>query len=45
MRTYKNHCWQDPNKKKWRFYEELEFLKEEIDKPKKPQFNVMKENY
>ena len=31
---------QDPNKKKWKFYEKLEFLKEEIDKPKKPQFNV-----
>ena len=31
---------QDPNKKKWKFYEKLKFLKEEIDKPKKPQFNV-----
>ena len=31
---------QDPNKKKWKFYEKLEFLKEEIDKPKKPQLNV-----
>ena len=31
---------QDPNKKKQKFYEKLEFLKEEIDKPKKPQFNV-----
>ena len=31
---------QDPNKKKWKFYEKLEFLKEEIDKPKKPQFKV-----
>ena len=31
---------QDPNKKKWKFYEKLELLKEEIDKPKKPQFNV-----
>ena len=31
---------QDPNKKKWKFNEKLEFLEEEIDKPKKPQFNV-----
>ena len=31
---------QDPNKKKWRFYKKLEFLDEEIDKAKKPQFNV-----
>ena len=31
---------QDPNKKKWKFYEKLKFIKEEIDKPKKPQFNV-----
>ena len=31
---------QDPKKKKWKFYEKLEFLKEEIDKPKKPQFNA-----
>ena len=31
---------QDPNKKKWKFYKKLKFLKEEIDKPKKPQFNV-----
>ena len=31
---------QDPNKKKWKFYEKLKFLKEEIDKPKKPQFNA-----
>ena len=31
---------QDPSKKKWKFYEKLEFLKEVIDKPKKPQFNV-----
>ena len=31
---------QGPNMKKWKFYEKLEFLKEEIDKPKKPQFNV-----
>ena len=31
---------QDPIKKKLRFYEKLEFLKEEIDKPKKPQFYV-----
>ena len=31
---------QDPNKKKWKFYKKPEFLKEEIDKPKKLQFNV-----
>ena len=31
---------QDPKKKKWKFYENLEFLKKEIDKPKKPQFDV-----
>ena len=31
---------QDPNKEKWKFYETLEFLKEEVHKPKKPQFNV-----
>ena len=31
---------QDPNKKEWKFYEKLKFLKEEIDKLKKPQFNV-----
>ena len=31
---------QDPNKKKWKFYEKLKFLKEEIDKLKKPQLNV-----
>ena len=31
---------QDPNKKIWKFNEKLEFLEEEIDKPKKPQFNV-----
>ena len=31
---------QDPNKKKWRFYKKLEFLNEEIDEAKKPQFNV-----
>ena len=30
---------QDPSKK-WRFYEKIEFVKEEINKPKKPQFNV-----
>ena len=27
---------QDPNKKKWKFYEKLQFLKEEIDEPKNP---------
>ena len=31
---------QDPNKKKWKFYKKLKFLKEEKDKPKKPQFNA-----
>ena len=31
---------QDPINKKWKFYEKLEFLKEEIDKPKKRQCNV-----
>ena len=41
IREYKKiTAGQDPNKKKWKFYEKLEFLKEDIDKPKKPQFNV-----
>ena len=31
---------QDPNRKKWKFYEKLEYLKEEIENSKKPQFNV-----
>ena len=36
---------QDPNKKKWKFYEKLKFLKSGTYKPKKPQFNVDERNY
>ena len=31
---------QDPNNKKWKFYDWLQYLKEEIEKPKKAKFEV-----